>query len=417
MNEHIRSIADNLQKEFGLDNYILKRNTFFSENSFESETSYILTLEWFPVEQAEEENEDFNPDGSAVVDIDLHTGKLKQIIFVNGISHAQEGTFPNPDIEHVIEWVEEITGMMFGRQFKLTNETEKKFSFHATVDNIDVAPTGNIELAFNADNQLTLFSIDGIFPTEDEVEWEPFSLTKEDVLDEIKGQLTLVDIPLEEQEKWLTIWQFNQIFIRNDKSEVILPETIYNMNNFRVLDVNLTWESANNHAFTPEKISLSTEISYEDAMKRVTVSPLSEEDVQHCLNETKEFLRNIYSNDSGKWTVTGMYPEKEYIFVELSSDFFKAFRRKLKVIIRRESYKVVNYWDNKLILDMFQSFEESEEAQINKDDAFEKIKKYIDVTPVYVKDESSNCYRLCGRIDCDVVINGVTGEIIAINDL
>ncbi|WP_042144153.1 hypothetical protein [Paucisalibacillus sp. EB02] len=414
MNEQIHAIANSLQKDYGLDDYVLKRHHIFSETNVDNNTNYILSLEWFPEDQVNKENEDFNPDGSVVMDVDLHTNKIRRIIFVNDVSFAQEGIFPSPNIEHVIEWIEELTGLMFGRQFKLMSETERKFTFHATIDNIDIAPTGDIEVAFNEDNQLSLFSIGGVFPTEDEVDWEPFSLTKEDIRNEVEQHITLIDIPIEKEEKWLKAWNLNQLFIRNDKSEILLPESLYNLNTLIEMNVSLEWDSANTYELTPKDIDFSTEVSYQDAMEKVTVTPISEEEVHRCIEETKKLVSSLFPKDSGKWTVTGMYPEKNYIITELKGDMFNAFRRKLKVIISRENYKTANYWDNKLFLDMYQSYKESEDATINKTDAMEKMYKHINVTPIYVKENKSNRYVLCGRVDCDIIIDGVTGEVLTI---
>lgn len=409
MNEHIQAIAEELQDKYGLEHYELKRNHIFSETNMDNKTSYILSLEWFPTNQVDKDDEDFNPDGSVVMDVDLHTNKVRRIIFVNDVSYAIEGIFPTPEVEEVIDWVEGMTDMMFGRQFKLIEESERKFTFHATVDNMEVAPTGNIEVAFNDRNQLTLFSIDGVFPTEDDIEWEPFSLTKEDLLEEMKQHVELVETPIEEEEKWVNIWHLKPFFIRNDKSEIILPEELFNLNTFVDLDVNIKWESSSTYKFTPKDTDFSTEVSYEEAMKKVTVTPISEEEVEHCLEETKKLVSSLFPKDSGIWTVTGMYPEKDYIITELKGDMFKAYQRKLKVIISRDHYKAANYWDNQFILDMYSSYKESEDTSITKDDALEKMFKHINVTPVYVKENKSNRYVLCAKVDCDIVIDSVTG--------
>ncbi|WP_157037590.1 hypothetical protein [Ornithinibacillus californiensis] len=110
MNEQIQEIIHTQQKRFGLENYVLKREHIFMEKDVANQTNYILSLEWYPVDQANDDG-DYNPDGTAVLEINLHTKELKRIIFVNDISFATEGIFPAPEIETVIEWVEETTGM------------------------------------------------------------------------------------------------------------------------------------------------------------------------------------------------------------------------------------------------------------------------------------------------------------------
>lgn len=95
MNEHVKEIANKLQQEYGLEQYVLKREHIFSETTQENQTNYILSLEWFPVHQSEE-NEEYNPEGTAVLEVNLHTNELKQLIFVNDVSYATEGIFLLP---------------------------------------------------------------------------------------------------------------------------------------------------------------------------------------------------------------------------------------------------------------------------------------------------------------------------------
>jgi hypothetical protein len=418
MNEEILSRAKAWQKQLGLENYVLERSHIFAETNVDNQTSYILSLELFPIkEETSAENEDFNPAGTSSLDIDFHSDKLRRIIFVNGVSFANETNYPTPEVESVIEWVEKVTDMMFGRQFKLVQEDGKDFRFQATVDNMEVAPTGEIEVNFNESNQLTLFSIDGFFPTEDEVEWEPFSLTKDDVTKEIQEQFTFVEAPIEEEEKWLPIWQINEFYIRNDQSEVISPESILTLHTYQQLNRVISWESASTKVFTQTDLELSTEVSYEDAVQKVTVPPLSENEVSLALEETKDFLSQLYPHDSGKWTAIGMYPEKNYIFIELEGESFKSFKRKLKVIVERKDFSTVNYWDSKFLLDMFQSYQEAESTTITKEEAFEKIQGTIEVTPVYVKNPSDESYQLCGRVSSNFVVNAATGDLIDILDI
>lgn len=414
MNEHVKEIANKLQQEYGLEQYVLKREHIFSETTQENQTNYILSLEWFPVHQSEE-NEEYNPEGTAVLEVNLHTNELKQLIFVNDVSYATEGIFPPPEIESVIEWVEEKTGMMFGRQFKLDYEDGTAFSFQATVDNIAVAPSGNIDITFNENNQLTQFSIDGVFPSEEDIDWEPFSLMKEDLMENIKQQLKLIETPIEEEEKWLKVWTMDTIFIRNDKSNIILPASLYQIDTYKELNVLLEWASTSQRDFTPQEIDFSTEISYEDAMAKVRVNPLTDDEIQSTMEETKDFLSNLYPDDSGKWTLTGMYPEGNYIITELKMAASTPLDRKLKVIISRDSLQTANYWDSKLLFEVFESYAKAEDVTISRDEAFDKIIKHVELTPVYVKDPNSDSYHLCGKLDCEVVVIGTTGEIVPIS--
>ncbi|GGA82863.1 hypothetical protein [Ornithinibacillus halotolerans] len=411
MNENIQEIASSLQEKYGLDEYLLKRSHLHYELTLDNQTNYILSLEWFLKDTTEEE-ENFNPAGSCVMDIDFHTKAIRRIIFVNDVSYAKEGIFPSSDIENVIEWIEELTDMMFGRQFKLVQEEDTDFYFEATVDNMEVAPTGSIKVSFNDKDQLTEFSIDGVFPEETEIDWEPFSLTKEDLLDEISQHLSLVETPIEADEKWVYLWNIDTFYIRNDKSTLIFPEAIYNMSTYIEQDSSLQWENPSEKEYSLEEVDFSTEITLEEAINKISTPPLTEEEIQASTELTREFVSKHYPSDSGKWKLTGMYPEKNYIITEVQKDSPTVFNHKFKVIINRKNGTVANYWDSKYIFDMFQSYEKSAEAKLTKEEALEKILPKVNITPVYVKTAESEYYQLCAKVDCDYVVQAITGEVL-----
>lgn len=79
MHEKLQAIVDHTAEKFGLNDYYLKRHHIYREMNNLNETSYQLSMEWFPV-NAEETDEDYNPAGTAVIDVDIHTRKLKRII-------------------------------------------------------------------------------------------------------------------------------------------------------------------------------------------------------------------------------------------------------------------------------------------------------------------------------------------------
>lgn len=47
------------------------------------ETGYLLSMEWFP-SHIKEWKEDYNPEGTAVITLDLLSNNYKSVIFVGG---------------------------------------------------------------------------------------------------------------------------------------------------------------------------------------------------------------------------------------------------------------------------------------------------------------------------------------------
>ncbi|MGV2911600.1 hypothetical protein ACNPNT_07285, partial [Bacillus safensis] len=82
MNANIQQLIDQTKAKFGLDLYYLKRHSFHRYVNMFNETVYTLNMEWFPSHEAEPEDDDLNPDGTAVIDVNLNTGQIETVIFV-----------------------------------------------------------------------------------------------------------------------------------------------------------------------------------------------------------------------------------------------------------------------------------------------------------------------------------------------
>lgn len=54
---------------------------------------------------------------------------------------------------------------------------------------------------------------------------------------------------------------------------------------------------------------------------------------------------------------------------------------------------------------------------IGKDEAFEKIRPHLTLTPVYVYDAEQKQYVLCGKLDCPYAVHAATGERLSLNEM
>ncbi|HLR51719.1 MAG TPA: hypothetical protein VK072_02475 [Candidatus Avamphibacillus sp.] len=253
MNEQIQNIVNDIQEQFKLNDYFLKRYHIFHEKRSLSEGNYILNMEWFPNQtkgQAEKEDEDLNPEGTVSIDIDFHSRELYRIIFVGMVSNPDaKDIFPTPEKANVINWVEETTGLTFGKQFKIESERDNTFYFRAAIDNINTAPSGMINVEFNEKDELTLFSIDGLFPSEEKVAREPFSLLPENMEHFFWEQFQLVEVPVEENETWLPVYMIEELYIKNN-SEKTFP---YGSLDREIMNTKLEWSVPLQGPFNPKE--------------------------------------------------------------------------------------------------------------------------------------------------------------------
>ena len=136
-------------------------------------------------------------------------------------------------------------------------------------------------------------------------------------------------------------------------------------------------------------------------------------------DSSQEFLRQEYPNDTGKWILKTLHRDKGYIHAILRTNKQdnRVFQRKLMIMIDAKSLQVVNYMDNKPMLEVFDQFQAPEKVTINKEEAYEKLKELFELKPYYVYDFEQKQYVLCGKLDCQYGVNASNGEVIALDDL
>ncbi|WP_174615061.1 hypothetical protein [Virgibacillus ihumii] len=420
MNKQLRNITEYIREELGLQHYNLERHHIFREIDHFNKTTYTLSTEWMP--DGTQVAEDGNPAGAAVVDINFHTREFTQITFVRGISHANPGKYPSSDTESAIEWIEAQTGLTFGRQFLLIDDAADALSFGAAVDNIPVSPPGTIEIAFNEQGQLTNFWISGNFPDENQIEWEPFNLTPEKFEQHARKQCELLKIPDENQQKWKAYYGIEEAFITNDGKQMI--PFVRDENSTVRLDMVMEWDSPEpiDEAFKMGKTDFSTEVTVETALRNEAhpdTLPITEDEQKTCAMETLQFLQKVYPDDSGNWKLTALMREKGYLIAELqlTEQTGHVFERKIKVIIDPDQLTPVDYIDNAKLLKMFNGFQEADSAVVTESEAFEKLREHMEMEPVYVYDDATGKYILCGKLDCAYAVDAVTGETVLLNML
>ncbi|SYX81767.1 hypothetical protein [Paenibacillus alvei] len=95
MTIHIQEIIHATQHKFRLEDYRLHTQELYREVSLFNETTYYLSMEWYPPYVKESVDEDSNPEGTAVISYDLTTGQYTSVIFVQGKSYANSPSYPN----------------------------------------------------------------------------------------------------------------------------------------------------------------------------------------------------------------------------------------------------------------------------------------------------------------------------------
>lgn len=421
MDVRIQEIVDFTADKFKLEAFYLKRHAIYREKIDQNGESFILNMEWFP-NDAIISDEDLNPAGTISIDIDIHSKLIRRLIFVEGENKLETDLPKAGNTELAIEWIEQETGLEFGRQFKLVQEEDKELFFQAAVDNIPVFPSGSIQVRFNDGHKLTLFSIDGHFPNEDQLNWEPFALTPEKIEPIAKAQTKLLEIPLEDEEKWKAVYGITTVFVTNDGDKTISYEQVESSESYTQHNLVLQWEKTIEEPLARKDIDLSQEVTVEEAFasKDALVDiPLNDDEQKQVIKTVQNFIQREYPQASGDWKLAALWREKAYIIAELrpTKPDARVIDRKIKLLMDGADYEALNYVDNQALVDMFKHFEHADEPKFSEEEAFEKLAKHIDITPVYVFDKTQNRYILCGKVDCGYGVDSFSGEIILLDEL
>jgi hypothetical protein len=415
----VQELVDFTRDKWGLNNYYLHTYNFYRKLNGLNETIYTLTMEWYPSHITEQEDEDCNPDGTAVIDLNVQNRQFESVIFVGGETFANKMLLESIEINDIIKFIENETGLIHGNQFNLQSEKENEYLFRSSINGVTVSPSGIIEIKLNSEDKLTYFSINGPFPSLDKVTEDTFSLKLEDVEQIAKEQLKLINFPLRIQKKLMPVYCFEEIYITNDLSKTlpfIYQDLVYS------IDERLRWQTSNKKSFKRRQMNLIENITADQAFSLEShpdLIPITDSEKERSIGCIKDFLSRVYPSDSGKWLLKTLHRNNGYIQAKISliEQVSSIIQRKLMVFIDPITFQVLNYMDNKDFLKIYEEFPETKNLNIDSENAFQRIKSTIDLKPVYVYDFKQKNYILCGRIDSDYGINAINGEVLELNDL
>jgi hypothetical protein len=379
-------------------------------------------MEWFPNGYKDYQDDELNPDGTVSIEYNLNTNQFDSVIFVGGLTYAKGPTFPSNDVESITAWIEEETGLSFGKQFELLKAEGSEFVFQECWKGVLVSPTGRIEVELDEHSRLIRFSKYGQFPSTDRFMEEDYSLTIPDVKEIAKGQIQLLDMPLNDQKRLKRIFALEEIYIRNDKSSTIPFEVIVDVRAYTPIEEVLYWETKTDLEVERKPIFNREQLTVEQFFSNephLDVKPLTKDEIDLCINTVRAFLSSYYEADSGRWVLKTLHREQGciYAIVKTVTPTGLVFQRKLLVMIDPVSFEVLNFMDNEGFLDVWKSYTPSVDGIITREQAFTEISKTLTLTPTYVYDFAIQQYVLCGKLDSDYGVDSVTGELIKLDDL
>ena len=416
MDAKIKKIIEATKVKFGLANYYLQTHMLSRSVDIFRHTKYTVSMEWFPNHITELEDEHSNPDGTVIIDMDVHQGTLESIVFVG------EKTFAKVCAEDWVKWIEHETGLIYEEQFQLVEEKEGRLLFRECFNGVAVSPSGHIELNYNQEGYLTLFAAHGQFPSKEKFKEEAYTLSLEDLEDLAKEQITCLEIPSNEQEQMYTVYAVEELYVTNDQTATIPYAFFVNDDVTTTVDEVIYWHTSLDTPFERKRVTILEDVTAEQAFTcepHPDIVPISEQEQKQCILAVTDLLRQKYPNDTGKWILKTLHRAKGTIKATLraSQPTNRVFQLKLLITIDAKSLQAINYLDNQFMLDSFDQYKASEKVTVTKEEAFAKLKNLFELKAVYVYDVNQEHYVLCGKLDCAYAINAASGEVIVLEDL
>ncbi|MFD1064624.1 hypothetical protein [Oceanobacillus locisalsi] len=419
MHPATQEIIDTTREQFQLDDFYLESYDFLQH----AENQIDLKMTWLP--NGTEKEADINPSGTVEIAVELDTKKLKHVVFAEEKNTLSADVFPQVDnMEAVIEWIEDQTGLEYGRQFKLIDESKERITFHAAVDNIRLFPGGTIDIFFHEDGQLFSFSVNGIFADESQIEWEPFNLVDEIIQPLAEQHCKVMEIPDELTASWKPYYAISSFLVPNQNpNSIIYFNEVENNLSYRALDDILTWEEPSVEKFERKEIDLKYRFTEEEAFDRNAIQdnnrPISDDTLEKAVKEIIKMLRMEFPDDSGLWRLSSIKREQGYLLanLEAATTGAKVIYPTLLLWINPKTLQVENYMNSTPLLEAFESFEDAEIVQADATTAAELLSKQVETEPVYVYNQQTKTYQLYGKVTSGGhVVDAVTGELSTLDD-
>jgi hypothetical protein len=419
MDKRLQKIADDIKVKFGLDDYKLETYSIHKERNSFGEAYYKFNMEFYPNEISGEPEEDLNPAGTAIIDYNIQKEFVESVVFVEDKSLSTKTHFPNKTEAEVGNWIESVTGLIYGDDFVMTEVLENGYHFSPNIRDVEITPVGMIDVEFDHDGKLTSYNLFDPIPTYENIELAEFTLTLEEIEPLVRRQLQLVNFPVEAEKKFVPVYAMEEVYVILDGSRVI-PFLDHEREEVKVDEI-IEWNEPLNEELVRGHVDLVSEATADEAFEGKGIGEKLEvtaDQIEHAKDVVRDVFRSEYPEESGMWKLETLQRLEHFIkatciMVETATS---VFNRQLVVLINPETMTLLNYVDNGEVFEIFDTFTPAEKAVVSSVDAFEKIVSYISLTPTYVYDSNTEKYILCGLLDAAEGVNAVTGEIVALTD-
>lgn len=421
MDNRLQKIVDETRVKYGLENYQLGTYEIYKERDTVGKAYYQFAMEWYPLATIDTLEEDYNPDGTAIITYHIQKQQFIEVTFVQRESYATITQFTNQSADAVLAWVKEEVQAIYDGDLRLVDQLSNYFRFETHIEGISMVPGLTVEVEFDDLGKLIRYATTGLNETGKAVQQSTFALTLEEIEPLIKAQLQLIHYPSEEENCFKPIYVIEEIFIdaENPKHITRLDQAATKIELGEVLE----WSSPSMKELREEEIPSLYIATADEAFGNVDVDialQLTKEQVEQSKVAVSDALSIVHPEDSGLWRLENLQYERDLFItahcVRNDSDDLP-FKQKIVVFLNPDNLSVIHLVDNGALFEMMQAFEPAKEASITHAEAYEKLAYSIGLMPTYVYDVAQEAYVLCGLLDASDGVDAVTGEVISLMEL
>ncbi|MBA2175431.1 hypothetical protein H0266_11045 [Halobacillus locisalis] len=222
-----------------------------------------------------------------------------------------------------------------------------------------------------------------------------------------------------EQKKIVPSYAVEEIYVSNDATST-QPFAIGDRYSDTPINQVITFEDPLPEEFHRKPLKLEREVSEDQALAREPhpdLVPITNQVIEQAAVAINRFMRMEYPDDSGLWMWDSLYRENGHLVALLKKEDWSLFTGKMKLLLQSDGQDVVNAIDSQWMMDMIKEFKPAPAAKITMQEAYEKLKDTLTLTPVYVYRQQTGHYHLHGKLDSAHAVDAHTGEVLQLSDL
>ena len=139
-------------------------------------------------------------------------------------------------------------------------------------------------------------------------------LTLEEIEPIVKKQLQLVNFPSESEKRFVPVYAMEEVYVTVDGKRII-PFMEHERSEVKVDEV-IEWDKPLEGQINREEITVVVEVSVEEAFGNVDAGEkltLSAEQIERSKKVVRDVLRAEYPDESGKWKLSKLQRQENFI--------------------------------------------------------------------------------------------------------